>query len=406
MRFLLEPCNNTLSHVAKCLALREALEARGHEVFLAVSSQRAQFLDRIGVTRYEVLPDIQQADGGPSPSFAWFRAERVEFCVRAEVSLLRRLRPDVVLGVFRFTGPLSASLAGVPYDSLICGCMTPACSEVLGFAGDEPGAKVQADAITFFRRAGAQRIQSALSALRLNRVDDLWQLLTGRRTFLWDFPEFQPLDPAAGYHHVGPIRWAGWPQPQFDAARLDALRPPIAVVAFGTGCIPMPHAQQVITALRRMGHSVALALGGQPVPLGLDADCAPDELAAFEFLPVEHVLARAALVICHGGQGLIFEAMRQAVPVVVLPLQPEQAQNGRCVERLGCGQRLLRGKVFDGHPSSTRDDWLPRSSAALADELSRVLANKLHPAPLAHAAHLVQQHNGVETLARMLERST
>ena len=47
-RFLLEPCNNTLSHVAKCLALREALEACGHEVFLAVSVARAAFLERIG----------------------------------------------------------------------------------------------------------------------------------------------------------------------------------------------------------------------------------------------------------------------------------------------------------------------------------------------------------------------
>ena len=108
MKFLLEPCNNTLSHVAKCLALREVLVARGHQVLLAVLAGRARFLDRMGVGGYEMLPDIQEADAGPSPSFAWVRPARVEACIRAEVELLRRLRPDRVLGVFRFTGPLSA----------------------------------------------------------------------------------------------------------------------------------------------------------------------------------------------------------------------------------------------------------------------------------------------------------
>ncbi|MGE5385750.1 MAG: glycosyl transferase, partial [Betaproteobacteria bacterium] len=103
-RFLLHPCNNTLSHVAKCLALREVLQSRGHEVLLSVSAGRAAFLERIGEKDYFVLPDIQEADGAPIPGFCWFRPERVEACVQAEVKLLRELRPDAVLGVFRFTG--------------------------------------------------------------------------------------------------------------------------------------------------------------------------------------------------------------------------------------------------------------------------------------------------------------
>ncbi|MCC6562545.1 MAG: glycosyl transferase, partial [Xanthomonadales bacterium] len=150
-RFLLLPGNNTLSHIAKCLALREALEARGHQTFLAVSSGRSGFLDRLGERRRFFLPDIQEADGSPTPTLAWFRPARVEACVLAERALIQQLRPDAVLGVFRFTGRLSATLANVPYHSLICGSMTPACDEVLGFAPREPGADEQATALRFFR---------------------------------------------------------------------------------------------------------------------------------------------------------------------------------------------------------------------------------------------------------------
>jgi UDP:flavonoid glycosyltransferase YjiC (YdhE family) len=406
MRFLLEPCNNTLSHVAKCLALRDVLTARGHEVFLAVSADRARFLDRAGIHDFEVLPDIQEADRGASPSFSWFRPARVEACIRAELGLLRRIRPDRVLGVFRFTGPLSAALAGVTYDSLICGCMTPACLDILGFSPDEPGAEEQATALTFFRRAGAHRIQPLLSTLGLPELDDLWQLLTGNRTFLWDFPAFQPLGLRAGYQHVGPLRWSGWPRSELDERRLDLLEPPIAFVAFGTGAMPALHLHRVVAALRSHGYTVALALGGQRCPAALSFDAAASKVAIFDFLPTDAILDRAALVVCHGGQGLIFEAMRHALPILVIPFQPEQAQNGLCVERMGCGSRLLRGTVFDGGLAGGRAPCPLQAADVLADELVRALAHQGSADRRSEAAAQVRQYGGVEALATRLEADT
>lgn len=402
-RFLLEPCNNTLSHVAKCLALREVLEARGHEVFLAVSAARAAFLDRLGHDRYFVLPDIQEADDGPTPVFSWFRPKRVEACVRAEVDLLRRLRPDAVLGVFRFTGPLSAALAEIPYDSLICGSMTPACTDVLGFAADEAGAGEQGAALKVYRRACADRMRPAFAALGLDPVDDAWQLLLGRRTFLWDFPEFQPLPKTPGYHHVGPVHWSGWPRSQTGSDALDSLQGPIAYVAFGTGCVPPRLLRHLVEVLWRMGYSVALALGGQSTIAELPVS--PTRLAVFEFLPVEQVLARASLVVCHGGQGLIFDAMRQRVPVFILPLQLEQAQNGICVERMGCGRRLLRGEVFTGQLDFSETAFLNRPVEVLAEEMSAFLADQQLPARLAQASEQVSRYQGVNDLALRLEES-
>ncbi|MBS1198236.1 MAG: hypothetical protein H6R18_2021 [Proteobacteria bacterium] len=402
-RFLLEPCNNTLSHVAKCLALREVLEARGHEVFLTVSAARASFLDRLGHNCYFVLPDIQEADGGPTPVFPWFRPKRVEACVRAEVDLLRRLKPDAVLGVFRFTGALSAKLAGIPYDALICGSMTPACTDVLGFAADEPGANEQAAALRLYRRACADRMRPAFTALGLDPVDDAWQLLLGRRTFLWDFPEFQPLPPTPGYYHVGPVHWSGWPQAQTGNDALDRLEGSIAYVAFGTGFVPPRLLRHLVEVLWRMGYSVALALGGQATTAELPAS--PTRLAVFEFLPVEQILPRTSLVVCHGGQGLVFDAMRQRIPVFVLPLQLEQAQNGVCLERMGCGRRLLRGEVFTGQLDFSETAFLNRPVKVLAEEMSAFLADQQMPACLAVASEQVSRYQGVHDLASRLEEN-
>lgn len=400
-RFLLLPGNNTLSHVAKCLALRSVLEARGHEAVLAVSAARAAFLDRLGERRYHLLPDIQEADGGALPGFVWFRPERVETVVRAETQLIREIQPDAVLGVFRFTGPLSAALTSIPYDSLICGAMTPALPDVLGFAADEPGAAAQAEALQFFRRTCAQRLQPALQTLGLPRVDDILRLQVGRRTFLWDTPEFQPLPPMPGYSHVGPIDWNGWPQPAVGLEALDRLQGKIAFVSFGTGHAPPALLRHLIDALWQQGYAVALALGGQSAT-GLPND--PVRLAVFEFLPVELILERAALVVCHGGQLLIFEALRQRRPVFVLPLQPEQAQNGVCLERLGCGRRLLRCVVFTGMAAELEAAFIARPAQEIADEMSTLLDHPQTPARLTLAAEQLARYRGAEALAEALEQ--
>ena len=74
---LLLPGNNTLSHVAKALVLRSALQARGHTVSLAINAARADFLRRNAIPFEHILPDLQDADGGNRPSSFWFRPEHV-----------------------------------------------------------------------------------------------------------------------------------------------------------------------------------------------------------------------------------------------------------------------------------------------------------------------------------------
>ena len=71
MRFLFIPGNNSLSHIAKCLAVREKLISNGHEVRIAVSKKNSYFLKNLGYDHF-ILPDIQEIDGAGFPSISWF----------------------------------------------------------------------------------------------------------------------------------------------------------------------------------------------------------------------------------------------------------------------------------------------------------------------------------------------
>jgi hypothetical protein len=280
--------------------------------------------------------------------------------------------------------------------------MTPACMDVLGFGPSEPGAEEQAAAMTFFRQACARIMTPALSALGAEPVEDLWELLVGRRTFLWDFPEFQPVSSRPGFHHVGPIQWSGWPCQGFDQAAFDALPDPVALLSFGTGAVRVAEAERFIEVLSRLGYSVAVATSGPRKSSSLLR--AGPRVAIFDFLPMEAALSRAALVCCHGGQGLVFDALQHAIPVLVLPFQPEQSQNGRCLERMGCGKRVARGAVFRGVPEVGSAAFLAKPLAELESEIGCFLADTELPHRLAQSSSFIKNYQGAASLADMLER--
>ena len=72
MRYLLIPENNPLSNFARCIATRETLVNKGHEILIALAQKHSQFLLQIDAD-LNVLSDIQEIDGAPSPTTAWFK---------------------------------------------------------------------------------------------------------------------------------------------------------------------------------------------------------------------------------------------------------------------------------------------------------------------------------------------
>ncbi len=401
MKFLLLPENNSLSHIAKCLTIMDLLQLNGHEAQIAVSQKHSRFLNQLGI-KHHIVPDIQETDSGGFPSFKWFsNPEIIAGCIREEVALINRIQPDRVLGVFRFTLYASARLAGVPYDSLICGCMIPDSREVLGFADQEAGSALQKQLLDNFFRFAGKKLSLALRKLELDVVDDIRAALKGERTFLWDFPEFMPIPKAAGVIHAGPISLRHWPYDSIDLDGILDSPAPIAVVSFGTCVTNNAAVLRIIDLLLDLNYRVIVAAGGQSEMLGIKR---PDSrVAILNFAPLYQIFPHASLLVTHGGQMTVFEALENEVPVVVMPLQPEQAHNGVCLERIGCGARLIPSTLFSGIP----DDYIRAFDQQSDDEIkTKIEALVNRPATkgnLSAIKEAIGRYQGAKTLANLLE---
>jgi len=400
MRYLLVPGNNSLSHAAKALAIREGLLAQGHEVLVAVSRQRSLFMESLGIP-HAILPDIQENDGSGFPGVEWFRrpgsiAENIE----AELKLLRDYRPDRVLGVFRFTLKASAELAGVPFDSLICGCMLPGSTDALGFAAGERGSDTQKELMSGFFRYGGLRISQALASFGLAAIDDSRRMLVGDRTFLWDFPEFMPLSATSGVRYVGPVFWDRWPYENHDWDGPDTGGRPLAIVSFGTCNGHAKGTERLAAVLGGLGYHV-LITGGS---IGLTSRLAAESwLTLCEFAPLQRILRNADLLVSHGGQMSIFEAIANEVPIVVIPFQPEQAHNGVCLERIGCGGRLVPGQPFLGDSAIYMNVLLGKKDIDLAETITGLTSRDGQAVNLASASRQMSRYRGVKDLIPLME---
>jgi|GEM_PF-1484048 len=403
-KYLLIPGNNSLSHVVKCLAISDALKARGHEARIAVSRKHSIFLQQLAI-EHIVLPDIQENDESGFPSVEWFRKpQQIMDCINAEVELLKTYRPDRVLGVFRFTLKASAQIAGVPYDSLSCGCMIPDSLDVLGYADEEPGREIQQIILDGFYRYAGSKIGAVVSSFGLPKSNgDVRHMLKGERTFLWDFPEFARLPQRADLLHVGPLVWNHWPCDAVDHNALVNGGLPLAVLAFGTCTVCLPAAKRIIGILVDRGYRVLLAAGGQKEFLNMFPD--DPRVTAYTFAPLPGILPHTDILVTHGGQMTVFEALQNEVPVVVMPFQPEQAHNGVCLERMGCGTRLVPPQPFQGNPSIFIDALGRMTDEEIGSKVDGLVQNPMTKRRLTEAREIIGRYGGIEKIADVLGES-
>jgi UDP:flavonoid glycosyltransferase YjiC (YdhE family) len=92
----------------------------------------------------------------------------------------------------------------------------------------------------------------------------------------------------------------------------------------------------------------------------------PPSVHVERWVPQAQVLAACDAVVCHGGSGTTFGALRAGVPLVVCPLYADNARNGEAVERSGAGLVVSSSSVRKASPGT--------SPTVLRAAIERVLA--------------------------------
>ena len=276
----------------------------------------------------------------------WLTGALDERYTRAAVDALRAhmraIRPDVVYSEFNLAAVIAARAEGIP-------CVG---------SGSQP--TTAAYASNPRKSAGIRRL---LREMSMPAPASSLTILEGmKRRFI---PSSPSLEPEAGERAI----YCGFlgEVPQLDARRTDR---DCAVVYLGSGSVPAGVAV-------RVGRQLSSALGcdvyvaGVPESLyaaaGHKVHCAP-RLNFAELLP------RARVMVHHGGQNSMMDALAYQVPQVVVPGRVFERQfNAEAVERTRCGLSVRAPKpalIAEAAQRLVDETSLSDGLVRLRDELS------------------------------------
>jgi len=331
-------------HINPSLPVVAELVAAGEEVVYYASAGYRRAVEATGASfrAYPGLPDDYfpafGLDGTSPPRTAAVLAETAGRLVPWLVDEAAAVRPDYVLvDSMCCWGWLVAQALRLPtvVSSTFLTLTLPVVLREPAFAGVLTSLVRGLPHLPGFYRAW--RPLAARFGVRPLRLDQLFAI-PGDLTISYTSPVFQPgAGGSAGRTvFVGPSVGARVDQPEFPFGWLDGR--PLVYASLGTVNYDNPaFFHTCIEAFSGGAYQLVLSVSkGDPRRLGR----IPDHVLVRPAVPQLDLLARAALLVTHGGMNSVQEALLHEVPTIAVPHQPEQACVARQLARLGAGAML------------------------------------------------------------------
>jgi UDP:flavonoid glycosyltransferase YjiC (YdhE family) len=260
-----------------------------------------------------------------------FPARVLKDYVDADRELIRRLRPDLVIGDMRLSLPISSRLEQTPCAVIINAYWSPYAKH-RSVLPELPLTRLIPPRLLGPLYRATEPIAFALHVAHMNRVRksfgvptlplDLRRLYTDGDYVLYaDVPEFLPTPGAPSNHHyVGICEWAPpIAKPEWWGRMCQDPKPKVFISLGSSG--PVRVLPGLLAALARLPVSVILSTSGRSVPIS--SEMGPKIYMA-SLLPFVETARHSSVVVSHGGSGGLYPAIAAGTPVLGIPSNADQ----------------------------------------------------------------------------------
>ena len=344
-RIVVMPDGNWLSHTSRPFEIAKILRELGHEIIFASDGEYMKLPDDAG---FPVLPIVTIA---PERVLAcsrngranWYDYDLIEACIAAELRLFDRLQPDLVLTDFRLPLSTSCELAGVPLAVVLNAAWTNhysvrvkapehlAITQLLGKRLTNLIVPWVKDLIVTF---DARPFNQYRRRNGLEPRSNIWDIWRGDLNLMVDIPEYGPTENLPpNFHYIGPVVWEPDTAVPRWLAEIDPDRPTLYFSMGSTGYARF--FEQAIEIFGNTEYQCLMTTAGM-----ISLPDIPDNFFVTDYAPGSKLMAKSDLVVCHGGNGTIYQAMQYGVPIIGIPTMHDQEFNLDRVEDLGIGIHL------------------------------------------------------------------
>ena len=353
---LVLPYTPTLSHISRPLEIAKNLKNAGFNIIFAGFNSRKSkipFIEEEGfkcLPLYEPDPDIL-FNNIRHGKLAFVTQSTIEQMIKADLLLFKKVKPDLVLTDGRFSAMISTQICDIPHAAIVNASSTEYRSVPY----------IPMFEHSFFKKIKSKKFHQlcdtvnlklemcvfdlAMSAFsRLSKKFNLRSKVTATNclagkdiTFLADIPEYFPVkNKPDNYHYIGPITWkrsssnpmpCWWPLPENKTKKVY-----ITMGTTGEGHL----FSKVYNEFRKSDFISIVTTGNQTNYF----KTIPNKIYVEDYMDGESVLQNSDIVVCHGGNGTIYQSLSMGKPIIGIPTIPDQDFNMRRVEALGAGIRI------------------------------------------------------------------
>lgn len=323
-----------------CRELRKYFEVR-----IAANADFTDFIRQEGIETFDCT-DFNSAEVIKAVrkfNFSWLNSDLPEKIFAEQVRLIQDLKPVAVLGDHSPTLKMAAEKTGTVFISLINGYMSRHYRDHRPISRYHPAYKLlywlpehlRVRATVWGEAKAFRALHRSFNKIRtkekLKSFNNYLEELEGDVTLICDLPCLFPqhrLPP--GYYFAGPLF--------YDRGVNDKQQPLVMLHPKKTIIVSMGSSGEWIHAKFLNDVSYAsfnvIAIGdGKRV---LNAS----HINHVRFGNVHELFPQADLIICHGGNGTIYQAMLYNLPVLAFTTHCEQEWNMHALEKHGLGYRL------------------------------------------------------------------
>lgn len=369
------------SHYLRCITLCKKLKS-SFRIEMADSGEYRQFMMAAHQETFKVASFKREniKDHAASFDFSWLNERDLSNILESQIEIIQEKKPYAVLGDTSFTLKMAAEKASVRFVSLVNSYMTKYYGLWRGVPRSHPGYKfsktlpprlfeiIAKEMEGRALRSVHQSFRNLRKTNQLRPTEFLLDELEGDLNLVCDLPELFPLqDPPENYRCIGPLFHMGEVEETDVLGFLDGSTKNILVTMGSSGDMKL---LSILEDSVFGDHKFILSGNGQS-SLNLRNSISKPFINSFSVMP------NVDLVICHGGNGTIYQALSHGVPVLCLPANFECEWNSYRIQSCGLGE------VIDPDISAIElrlkiDAWIKRRGSAQFSSISREIVEYLN----------------------------
>ncbi|MBA3680086.1 MAG: hypothetical protein H0W73_02700 [Bacteroidetes bacterium] len=338
-----------MSHYLRCIEL--AKQYKHYEILFAYSKKYNSFVKKAGFGSFnvETFNPVEVMKCAEEFNFSWLNTENIKRVFKSQIKIINELKPDMVIGDTSPTLKMATEACQIKYVALMNGYMSKHYNGVRTLSITHPGYKhliklpenVRDFITKFAEKIAFKIVHKPFRKIRkennLSYVSNYINEMEGDENLLcdeeWLFPQNKL---PHNYRFIKPLCYESNDSEDNLISLLDPLKPTVCV------CLGSSGNWVALNFLSDKKYSLVNII----VTGDLKQTLAGQHIYHREFANLNAILPKCAFLICHGGNGTIYEGLRHKKYMLCLTSHFEQEWNVQRLSKLNLGTMINNAPEF------------------------------------------------------------